>query len=722
MKRLIIAEKPDMARAFASYLFSDNYTKGNGCLISGDTTITWAFGHMLKNAMPGDYGDAFKSWSAYPIFPSEWLMKVDANCVKQFKVIQELLQSADEVIHGGDPDREGQLLIDEILTYCDYKGPIKRVLANAKDNDSLARAFDNLEDNKKYYNLYQSGLCRSQADWLIGMNLTRLYTHRSKSFGHRESFRVGRVKTPTLALIVQREHEIKNFTSIKHYSLQGTFEQNHLSFNAKHVLSETLKQSCDANGYLTDRALLDGLLLKLQDQPAIVKSVNYSEGVTEPPLSHSLDTLQVEANSVYGYSPKQVLELTQSLYEKAYVSYPRSDCNYIPTSQHDDASKILGTIRNSIELPSIDSLLDSSQQSKAFNDKKVTAHHAIIPTSVLPKSLTTEEKNIYELIALRYLIQFMPPEKWNKVEYTIGIADEEFKGSGKEIVSPGFKVVLAKTKKQDEDETDSDSTNSILPSLKEGDTPKVSKISVNEAKTKPPKRFTEGTLIKAMANIYQFIPKDEPLREKLKELKGIGTPATRDTIIAELLSTNSNGNPCLPLVSKKGKELLPTAWGEQYIKIMHADLTTPLSTAIMESYLAKVESGEYSLNEYINILKEMISSIIKKVESQTFPFPTDYVEGKLTPCPICKEGQLLKKKAKNENRFFYICSNPNCHHPVTLKKVFYKDSPKGPVIHLCDTCQVVTTACKGPYGDYYHCPSCHTNYSAEGKKKKSTNK
>lgn len=687
---LIIAEKPDMARAFADFLFkSDEVVKKDKHSITcNDTIITWAYGHILEMAEPEDYDDKFKTWRTYPIFPNPWKLKISGNTSAQFKAIRELLKNAREVIHGGDPDREGQLLVDEILHFCKYTGPVKRLLANAKDNDSLRRAFNNLEDNAKYRSLYEGGLARQRADWLVGMNLSRAYSTNARKFGYNETFKIGRVKTPTLALIVRRELEIENFKPITHYTLDVTCTTKGKTFKAKH----NNKEYVDTNGYILDQDIINTVMTAVSTSSMMVKNIENKSVTNFAPLPYSLDTLQVDANKRFGYSPKEVLETIQKLYENAFISYPRSDCNYIPTAQLEDATDILKHVAKIVDT----SRCSLDIQSKAFNDKKITAHHAIIPTKVAPVALKDDkEKNLYHLIATRYAIQFMAPETALSTSVHLQAGNETFTATGKTVIDAGWKSIY---------QEDSEEKEQTLPQLDVDEMVEAS-YGIKENITKPPKRFTEGTLIKAMANIYQFVSKDNPIREKLKEVKGIGTPATRDTIIADLLKTKSGKNEITPFVEKKGKELVPTAWGKQFISIIDDSLTLPDLTAEMEYAISEIVDGSKTLTEYMAYITGLVEKNILQAEHVAYPIPVtkNAKQDSHVKCPICNEGILLKRTAKATKKTFYVCAN-DCKSPLTGKTQFYKDS-NGPVIAHCPSCNTLLIERIGKYGAFWACPN-----------------
>lgn len=689
--KLFIAEKPDIGKTLANYLWPNGYTKEKGYLTNGDTTVTWAYGHILRLATPEEYSSDYKAWNNYPIIPQKWLLKPSANTAEQLSVIKKLLTSADMVFHAGDPDREGQLLIDEILYYLDYKGPVKRLLINAKDDISLKRAFENIRENSDFRNLYLAGLGRSRADWLVGMNLSRVYTVCARKYGYTNTFRIGRVKIPTLALVVNRENEIKNFKSEKFYELEATFTKDKLPFKVKWLPND---KYLDEQNKIKDEKILQAIKLKISNQPAIVQKIITKELMQNSPLPYSLDTLQVEANKKYNLSPKQVLDTVQSLYEKKFVSYPRSDCNYIPQSQKQDAAKILPMLA---ELNDFAGKADLSITSKAFNDKKITAHHAIIPTVVKPNNLTQDEQNIYNMIATRYIIQFFKPCLIDETSFNIKIADEHFTGGGKIIKSLGFRIV----EKQNQE-------NDILPHLHQGEEIQSGEYHILEKRTVPPKRFTEGTLLAAMANIYRYVDKDNPNREKLKEIKGIGTPATRDSIIQELELNSLKGNPIEPCIKKEKKELIPTKFGIDLIKNIDQSLTYPDTTANMEYALSEIAEGKKELQAFIDSIIEMVYKNIQYAENKKFPISRSS-NGII--CPICQQGEIVRKYSPKMKKYFHVCNNPNCVSPITNRKIYYEDDNGKPIIVNCPKCKNILVRIIGKKGPFWLCAKCNKIYN-----------
>lgn len=694
-----IAEKPDIGKALAAYLWPDgNCHKEKGFIQCGDTTVTWALGHILGLASPEEYGEEYKTWANYPVLPKVWKLKPAAAAVAQLSVIKKLLMETDVVVHAGDPDRMGQLLVDEILKYLHFKGKVQRILINAKDDTSLKRAFSQITDNERYENLYYAGLGREQADWLIGMNLTRAYTVNARKYGYENTFRIGRVKVPTLALVVSREKEIKGFKQTKYYELKGNFEKGGIPFKA--ILKPAKNLPIDEENRIKDKNILQAVKVKIEKAEVVVKDVQGKDMVQHPPLLYSLDTLQVEANKKYGFSPKEVLATVQDLYEKKYVSYPRSDCNYIPVSQKADAVRILPVLA-ALGIAGADTA-DIEITSKAFNDQKITAHHAIIPTGIQPGKLTETEQKIYVLIAKRYVLQFFPAHEYKKITFALSVADEIFTGAGKFILKQGYKAYETEAK-----EPESAESNVKLPALKIGDEIEKVNYSIADKVTTPPNRFTEGTLLAAMANIWRFVDAKNPNREKLKEVKGIGTPATRDTIIAELQADTMNGKPIEPCMTKIKKELVPTEFGTSLIENVDQSLTLPDATAEMEYALSEIAAGQKSLAEYMDEMIAMVDQNIQFAENRTFPLPKGKV---LETCPVCNKGELIRRYSPKVKKYFHICSNSDCVSPVTGRKLFYEDDHGKPVVVKCPDCGTILVRIL-KNGAFWLCSKCNKTFN-----------
>ena len=710
--RLFIFEKPSVAKAAAQYLWKNKKFETNievinkmpcGYMQSEDDVITWAFGHILRLADPKEYEDhrEYAPWGNFQVFPEEFKLLPVAQAEGQLKIIQSLLQKADIVVNGGDPDREGQLLVDEILDMCRYQGQVQRILVNAIDEASIKSAFENIEDNSKYRNLYHAGQARQRSDWLIGMNLTRAYTFYTKNRGYSDTWNIGRVETPTLALLVAREKEIKNFKKKNYYNVVGIFNDNkNNEFKATLIPSENI---ADADGKIIDKAAANAIITKLNQKSATVKEFINKTVVKAPPLPYSLDTLQVDANKKLGFSSKKTLDITEELYLAKIVSYPRSDCNYLPTSQLADAPKVLKSLKDS----GINHVTQANVdiKSKAWDDAKISAHHAIVPTGVsLSADASQDQKDLFKLIAERYLMQFFPAAEFNTFSITVQVENEIFKGSGKDIVKFGFLEISGFDEIKNED-----AEVSKMPIVTVGDNIGIAKSYKLEAKeTTPPKRFTEGTLIQAMTHIYKYLPPDSPYREKLKEVKGIGTPATRSDIIAKLQSKGRPSRPRTPYVTLSKKYLVPTELGITLIDNVSDALISPESTAIMEIGLAEIVEGKNSIANYLKTVQEMILNNIGYAENHEFPVAS---LGKAFPCPVCEE-PLLRKFSPKTQKYFWVCSNDNCKD-ATGKTVYYDDVKNKPVLEHCPTCKSLLKHLKKKDKDEYFflCEKCNKFYS-----------
>lgn len=708
--KLYIAEKKNVADVMAEYLFGKDFAtfKKARYYKKGDTVVTWAMGHVLEMAPPSHYGA--EKWTDYPVMPEKWekLPSSKAQSREQLAAIGELLKTADVVVNGGDPDREGQLLVDEILVYFNYRKATQRIYIQAWDHDSVKKAFGSIIDYKLNGAdacgcMYKAGYCRERADWLVGMNLSRAYTVQARKQKIYDLFRIGRVVTPTLALVVHREEEIQNFVEKEYYEMVGTFHKDgsQKTFTARHVPGEDLPM--DSEGRVLDKNVLAIVMGKVTGRPGKVTKCVCKKGKEAPPLPYSLDTLQVEANRSLGYSPKVVLDTAQSLYEKKLTSYPRSDCNYIPTSQHGDGEKILKMLAG-YGIPGAEqgSLVNKS---KAFNDKKVTAHHAIIPTGVVPKELNEKETALYKMIASRYVLQYLPSCEFNSMQFEITVAGELFKGSGKSILKEGFREFMRRDAKEDK----KDEEQAELPDIREGDSV-AGEYKIEEKVTKPPSRFTEGTLLAAMTNIWRFVDPKNPNREKLKEVKGIGTPATRDDIIAKLMQTQfgvkKDGTPNIltPMVTKEKKELVPTDFGKTLIKNIAESLTKPDLTAVMEMALSEIAEGKRDPAEYMQKVADMVKSNIRFAEERQYEDIRKTAPSKAYPCPVCGK-PLIQLYSKAKGKKFWICKG--CEE-TTGKARFFDDEKNEPFIPKCPKCGTVLKrlARKDGSGYFWMCEKC----------------
>ncbi len=521
--RVFIFEKFSVAMAVAVWFWKGEFTKkvesigGIRCgyFQKGDDIITWAFGHIARLAEPKEYENhpEYAEWKCFKIFPEKFKLLPSAKTASQFKIITNLIKSADVVVNGGDPDREGQLLVDEVIEMAKYQGKVQRILINATDDESIEQAYNAIEDNNKFKTLYYAGQARQRGDWLVGMNLSRVYTFYTKNRGYTEPWNIGRVETPTLGLLVKREKEIQNIKKQTFFNIVGSFKDTKgTAFKEILMPSDTV---ADAEGRIIDKATANALVTKLTGKNATVREFNQKVVKKQPPLPYSLDTLQADANEKLKMSSKKTEQITEELYLAKIVSYPRSDCNYLPTSQFAEVPRVLKGLKESGINHIMQANLDI--KTKAWNDSKITAHHAIIPTGVpLPDDASQEQKDLFKLIAERYLMQFFPAAEFNTFDFILQIENETLKGSGKDIIKFGFLEIsgFEDVKKEDREVCK-------MPVLENGENiGPAESFKVDEKETTPPKRFTEGTLITAMTHIYKYLPADSPYREKLKEVKG----------------------------------------------------------------------------------------------------------------------------------------------------------------------------------------------------------
>lgn len=654
--RLYIAEKPSMGAEIAKCLTGPIQRK-DGYLITKDGVVTWAFGHILRQAEPDEYNAAYKKWNAadLPIIPTKWKMIIDESCKKQFGIIKNLIDKADEIIHAGDPDREGQLLIDEVLDYVHCQKPVKRILLNALDEESIKKANANLRDNKDFLNLKKSALARARADWLIGMNLSRAYTLAARRAGKKEVLAIGRVKTPTLALVVRRERELQNFKPVDYFIIKVIFAHQNGEFITTWKPQDT-QRGLDSENRLLDENIAKALIAKFASKTEQGKIIAYQKAQKKEAqrLPFSLSTLQVLAGKRFGYEPQLVLDTAQKLYEKKLTTYPRSDCEYLPQSQFSDAKVIVHNLLNyqDKQLSTWAKKADISIKSRAWNDKKITAHHAIIPTKIKANlnALSEVERNVYFLIAQAYIAQFYSVHIYDQTKITVMYMNENFTTSGRTVKQLGWKELYLqnanKNKLNYEEINEKEEENSSLPLMKKNDVVDYIDGKYEKKSTKPPTRFTSATLLAGMKEIHKYV-KDVEVKKKLKDIYGIGTEATRASIIEDLIKRGF-----LQTEGKK-KYLIPTQTAYMLIDVLPDEMTYPDSTAIWEDYLHSLSEGEGTVEEFLQMQANFTKDLCLKANATVLVGQNEY------KCPRCKRGILVKRNGKNGT--FWGCSNfPTC--------------------------------------------------------------
>ena len=646
MKRLFIAEKPSMGRAIAQGLeeLGDKSRSGDGCIHVGGDTVTWLFGHILEQYSPDEYDEKYKKWQIedLPIVPDVWKLKVKADAKKQYKIVSALAKEADEIVHAGDPDREGQLLVDEVLAHIGVlkNKSVKRILLNALDVKSVQEALKHIRPNDEFVGLRNSALARSRADWLIGMNLSRIYTILARRAGYDSVVNVGRVKTPTMGLVVRREIEIRTFKPVTFFTPQVEFRHANGSFRAKWKAQE--QDGVDEEGRILKKDLAEEILTASSVPPAKIESVEQKKGTSPQRLPYSLSALQIDAGKIFGYSPQEVLDTQQALYEKKLTSYPRSDCDYLPENQLDDAAAILKNLAAAdSSLERFIEKADLSIKSRAWNDKKISAHHAIVPTTVETKlsDLSEKEKNLYMLIAKSYIAQFYPAQEFLSTKVELSAGGEMFTASGKVILQQGWKSLYQNDAKDDEEEQQS------LPDMQQGDSVEFAGGKIVEGVTKPPARFTPATLLKAMKEIHKYVH-DKELAASLKECSGIGTEATRAGMIDELEKRG--------FIKKAGKNFVPTEIASSMCRILPESLIYPDLTARWEDALDKIGKKEMSLADFGAQQKRFLDELLAGAKEAKIPPPRN-----LPLCPACKKP--LRRRKSKKGTWFWSCSGyPDC--------------------------------------------------------------
>ncbi|MDR8372544.1 DNA topoisomerase III [Pseudomonas lactis] len=588
--RLYLCEKPSQAKDIAAVLGASR--RGDGCWLGHGVTVTWCIGHLLETAPPDAYDAKYKRWvlADLPIVPEKWKMLVKPKTASQYKAVKRLLGEAQELVIATDADREGEMIARELVEHCRYRGPIQRLWLSALDDASIRKALAALKPGAETFSLYHSALGRSRADWLIGMNMSRLFTLLGRQSGYQGVLPVGRVQTPTLRLVVDRDRSIADFVPVAYWAIDVDLRHEHMTFTAQWRAPE---DACDDQGRcLNPQLARDAADAMLNAATARLVKLRTERMREVAPLPFDLGTLQEICSKKLGLGAQETLDIAQSLYEthKA-ITYPRSDCGYLPLSQHSEAPKILAALgRADTAVNELMPHIDPQRRSRAWNDAKVSAHHGIIPTGAGKEvsQLTGKHRAVYTLIRARYLAQFLPNHEYDRTQADFDCAGHALRAVGKVVIEPGWKralpeaLVPAKGREAPAPQA--------LPTLVQGHDYAVAKVNLKDLWTQPPKPFTEGDLIKAMKNVAKLV-EDPLLKQKLKDTTGIGTEATRAGIIQGLLDRG--------YLVKNGKALSATPAAFSLIDAVPRAIADPGTTAIWEQALDMVQSGEMSLEEFV---------------------------------------------------------------------------------------------------------------------------
>lgn len=617
MSRLFIAEKPSLARAIADAL-PKPHKKEQGCIrcANGDV-VTWCIGHLLEQVEPDAYDERYKKWNMadLPIIPQQWQLRPRKSSSQQLTVVRKLLKDANQIIHAGDPDREGQLLVDEVLDYCKVpnhkKETVQRLLISDLNLSAVKRALQGLRSNREFIPLSVSALARSRADWLYGMNMSRAYTLLGKKAGYQGVLSVGRVQTPVLGLVVRRDEEIENFVPHDYFTLDALIPYQNgadqFDIRARWKPSEACLPWQDEDGRVTNRKLVENVASRIAHQPATVTESEQDQTKQAAPLPYSLSALQIDAAKRYNFSAQQVLDLCQSLYEKhKLITYPRSDCRYLPKEHLAQAADVVAAIANNAqEMVTAVNNADLSLRSKAWNDSKVDAHHAIIPTpkKASVNALSGHEMKVYQLIARQYLIQFYPAAVYAEAKLVFNIAGGVFIAKGRQLLSAGWKAL---TGHQDEQEEGVDK----VPPLPVGTVLQCREGEIKQRQTEPPRHFTEATLLQAMTGIARFVA-DKELKKILRDTDGLGTEATRAGILDTLFKRG--------LLLRDNKLIKSTPAGRGLIHALPAEATYPDMTAHWEHQLQAIAEKGQAYQPFMQTLQVRLEQLIEQVKIAPVP-------------------------------------------------------------------------------------------------------
>ena len=644
-KTLVLTEKPSVARDIARVLGCKK--NGNGCIIGDRYIVTWALGHLVTLADPEAYDNKYKTWRMddLPMLPNQMKLVVIGQTSKQFKAVSSLLGSneVDKVVIATDAGREGELVARWIIRKANCKKPMLRLWISSQTDKAIKEGFDSLKPASQYDNLYRSAQCRAEADWLVGLNVSRALTCK-----HNAQLSAGRVQTPTLAMIVKREEEILKFRPKDYYTVKADFG----NFSAIYKDSRNQARFFDADAA---QAVTDST----KGKQGVISEVKKVYRFKAPPAAYDLTELQRDANKKYGYSAKQTLSLMQSLYEThKLLTYPRTDSRYITK----DVAATLPERLRAIAIGPYKDFANAVMRSKPLqtkyivNDAKVTDHHAIIPTEqyVDLNKLSREERHIYDLVVRRFIAVLSTPFEYDEMQVTVTVGKNKFYTKGQSVKSAGWKALYDSSLAEDDD-GDEDISSQSLPPLTQGMSVTVSNVRMVAGKTVPPSRYTEATLLSAMENPTGQVD-DGSLKDALKTAGGLGTPATRADIIEKLFDSFC--------VERRGKEIFPTSKGKQLIEIVPTDLKSAELTAKWEQKLSLIAKGNANDKKFIEEMRSYASSLVNSVKSADVKYKHDNMTRE--PCPECGK-YLLEVNGKKGKML--VCQDRECGYRKSISVI-----------------------------------------------------
>ncbi|MDB1923967.1 DNA topoisomerase III [Clostridium tertium] len=677
-KVLVLAEKPSVGRDIAKVLKSN---QNKGSYIEGNKyVITWALGHLVGLQDPEGYDEKYKTWSmeTLPMLPKYMKLTVLKKTSKQFYEVKKLLNRNDieEIVIATDAGREGELVARWIIEKAGVKKPIKRLWISSQTDKAILDGFKNLKPGSQYENLYKAAVCRAEADWIVGLNATRALTCK-----YNAQLSAGRVQSPTLAMIVDREDEIKNFKPKDFYTISAKANGISLQWVNK-----------DNNLRIFNEEAANKILNNLKGHDAKIISITETPKKKFSPALYDLTELQRDANKIWGYSAKQTLSIMQRLYENHKIlTYPRTDSRYISTDVVSTIPERLKAISiGEYRMASSEILKGKINVSKSFVDNsKVSDHHAIIPTEQKPNlsNLSSEERHIYDLVVKRFLSVLMPPFEYIQTNIKAEINKEIFIAKGQVIKSKGWKALYDKEIIDDNSKED-DLKDQVLPKLNNGDLLKINSVDLSKGQTKPPARFNEGTLLSAMENPQKYISVDKDSAKTLNETGGLGTVATRADIIEKLFNSF--------VIEKKGKEIIPTSKGRQLIDLVPKELKSPLLTAKWEKKLDGISKGKEDSNLFIKEMRNYAVALIESIKGTDSKFIHDNKTGK--KCPNCGK-YLLEVKGKNG--VMNVCQDRECG---------YRESVSRNTNARCPECKKKLELRGHGEGQIYVCPNTNCTF------------
>lgn len=645
-KTLVLTEKPSVAKDIARVLGCKR--SGNGCIVGDKYIVTWALGHLVTLADPEAYDDKYKNWRMedLPMLPGRMKLVVIGQTSKQFKAVSSLLSSAEvsDIVIATDAGREGELVARWIIQKANCRKPMRRLWISSQTDKAIKEGFASLKPSSQYDNLYRSAQCRAEADWLVGLNVTRALTCK-----HNAQLSAGRVQTPTLAMIVRREEDILRFRPKDYFTVKADFGEY-----------TALYKDGKGQARFADAAAAKEVADSVRGKRGVLSEVKKVYRFKAPPAAYDLTELQRDANKKYGYSAKQTLSLMQSLYEThKLLTYPRTDSRYITKDVAATLPERLRAIAIGPYKDSANAVLRSKpiQTKYIVNDAKVTDHHAIIPTEqyVDLNKLSREERHIYDLVVRRFIAVLSAPFEYDEVQVKITVGKYNFYTKGQSVKSAGWRAVYDSTLTDDDDDAEPDLAAQRLPALSQGAAAAVKEVRVCAGKTSPPARYTEATLLTAMENPASQV-EDGRLRDALKTAGGLGTPATRADIIEKLFNSF--------YIERRGREIFPTSKGRQLIGIVPPDLKSAELTAKWEQQLSLIAEGKANDRKFIEEMRGYASSLVQAVKSSTAEYKHDNMTRE--PCPQCGK-YLLEVNGKKGKML--VCQDRDCGYRKSISVI-----------------------------------------------------